>query len=166
MGIYRIRAMQLETEEMGRLQIRVTTASGARPIAGAKVAIYYTGEPENEILEAITDESGQTEELELNAPPLEYSVNPSEQQPYSEYTIEVSAEGFEPVQVAGAEILPEVTALQEIHMRQMEPGEEFQRPTIGCVTRIISKTWLPAKSMPPGPTRPFGPIYWRLCPLL
>ena len=40
MGIYRIRAMQLETEEMGRLQIRVTTASGARPIAGAKVAIY------------------------------------------------------------------------------------------------------------------------------
>ncbi len=131
MGIYRIRAMQLETEEMGRLQIRVTTASGARPIAGAKVAIYYTGEPENEILEAITDESGQTEELELNAPPLEYSVNPSEQQPYSEYTIEVSAEGFEPVQVAGAEILPEVTALQEIHMRQMEPGEEFQRYVIG-----------------------------------
>ena len=131
MGIYRMRAMEIEAEEMGRLQIRVTTASGARPIVGAKVAIYYTGEPENELMEATTDESGQTEELELHAPPLEYSVNPSEQQPYSEYTIQVSAEGYEPVEVAGAEILPEVTAVQEIHMRKPEPGEEFQRYVIG-----------------------------------
>ncbi|MCI8417416.1 MAG: peptidoglycan-binding protein [Lachnospiraceae bacterium] len=126
-----MRAMEIEAEEMGRLQIRVTTASGARPIVGAKVAIYYTGEPENELMEATTDESGQTEELELHAPPLEYSVNPSEQQPYSEYTIQVSAEGYEPVEVAGAEILPEVTAVQEIHMRKPEPGEEFQRYVIG-----------------------------------
>ncbi|MCI8852285.1 MAG: peptidoglycan-binding protein [Lachnospiraceae bacterium] len=131
MGIHKMWAMQADAEDPGRLQIRVTTAAGAKPIAGARVRIYYTGEPENEIMEVTTDESGQTEALALEAPPLEYSVNFSEQQPYAEYTVEVSADGFEPVEVAGTEILPEVTAIQEIRMRQQEPGEEFQRYVIG-----------------------------------
>lgn len=131
MGIHKMWAMQADAEDPGRLQIRVTTAAGAKPIAGARVRIYYTGEPENEIMEVTTDESGQTEALALEAPPLEYSVNFSEQQPYAEYTVEVSADGFEPVEVAGTEILPEVTAIQEIRMRHQEPGEEFQRYVIG-----------------------------------
>ena len=100
MGIHKMWAMQADAEDPGRLQIRVTTAAGAKPIAGARVRIYYTGEPENEIMEVTTDESGQTEALALEAPPLEYSVNFSEQQPYAEYTVEVSADGFEPVEVA------------------------------------------------------------------
>lgn len=131
MGSHRMRAAQADMEEKGKLQLRVTTAVGAKPIAGAKVVIYYTGEPDNEIAEATTDESGQTEELELDAPPLEYSVNFSEQQPYSEYTIEVTAAGYEPVEVAGAEILPDVTAVQDICMQVQEAGEEFQRYVIG-----------------------------------
>ncbi len=131
MGIQWMHAAQVDREEKGRLQVHVTTAAEAKPIAGARVVIYYTGEPENEILEAATDESGQTEELELDAPPMEYSVNFSEQQPYSEYTIEVTAPGFEPVEVAGTEILPEVTAVQDIRMRPQEPGEAFQRYVIG-----------------------------------
>ncbi len=131
MGIHWMRAAQVDMEEKGKLQIHVTTAVGAKPIAGAKVVIYYTGEPDNEIVEATTDESGQTEELELDAPPLAYSVNFGEQQPYSEYTIEVTASGYEPVEVVGTEILPEVTAVQDIRMQSQEPGEQFQRYVIG-----------------------------------
>ena len=79
-----IKAAQTEAPEKGRLQIHVTSALGATPIPGAKVAIYYTGEPEQELEEVTTDASGQTETLELSAPPLEYSMEPSEQQPYSD----------------------------------------------------------------------------------
>ena len=129
-----IKAAQTEAADKGRLQINVTSALGATPISGAKVAIYYTGEPERELEEVTTDTSGQTETLELSAPPLEYSMEPSEQQPYSEYTIEVTAPGYEPVEVAGAEILPEVTALQNIQMLPVQEGQEYERFVIPAHT--------------------------------
>ena len=129
-----IKAAQTEAADKGRLQINVTSALGATPISGAKVAIYYTGEPERELEEVTTNASGQTETLELSAPPLEYSVEPSEQQPYSEYTIEVTAPGYESVEVAGAEILPEVTALQNIQMLPVQEGQEYERFVIPAHT--------------------------------
>ena len=105
----------------------------AFPIQNAQVSISYTGVPENTLEKLQTDSSGQTEEIELAAPPIEYSLNPeSDQQPYSEYTLNVEAEGFEPVSISGAEILADVTAIQNISMRpqvtQEEPGEVFVIP--------------------------------------
>ena len=44
-----IKAMQTEAGSKGRLQINVTSALGAEPIPGAKIAIYYTGEPDREL---------------------------------------------------------------------------------------------------------------------
>ena len=117
MADFQVRAMQQDADSKGQLQINVTSALGATPISGAKIAIYYTGEPDRELEEVTTNESGQTEELELDAPPLEYSVEPSEQQPYSEYTMEV----------VGAEILPDVKALQNIQMIPLQEGEEYER---------------------------------------
>ena len=47
--------------------------------------ISSTGEPDK-ILEVLkTDLSGQTEVIELETPPLEYSMEPGLNQPYSEY---------------------------------------------------------------------------------
>ena len=63
--------------------------------------------------------------MSLPAPPLEYSLDRnSENQPYSEYTIDVTAPGYEPVSIAGAEILPDVTALQQIHLNPAQAGAE------------------------------------------
>lgn len=61
-----------------------------------------------------TDASGQTDVVELPAPPLDYSLSPSEQRPYSEYNITVEAPGYEPVVVEGSEILPDVLSLQPV----------------------------------------------------
>lgn len=118
---FRVKAMQSDLPDYGKLQIHITSARGAQPIPGAKVAISYTGEPDQTMEELTTNSSGQTDEVELAAPPLEYSVEPSEPQPYSEYTLSVTAPGYEPVEIAGTEILPEVTAIQEI---RMQPGRE------------------------------------------
>ena len=129
----KLKAMQSDLPDYGKLQIHITSARGAEPIPGAKVEISYTGEPQRIMEELTTNSSGQTDEVELAAPPLEYSVEPSEPQPYSEYTLSVKAPGYESVEIAGTEILPEVTAIQEIRM-QPRQGEEYERYVIGAHT--------------------------------
>ena len=119
-----IRAMQ-EAAEKGELQINVTSAAGGRPIADARISISYTGVPESTLERVETDSSGQTETLELDAPPEEWSLDPNnERQPYSEYTLDISAPGFEPVSIAGAEILANVKAIQNVRMRPSDVGRE------------------------------------------
>ena len=119
-----IRAMQ-EASEKGKLQINVTSTVDGRPIADASISISYTGVPENMLERVETNPSGQTEVLELDAPPEEWSLDPdNERQPYSEYTLDISAPGFEPVSIAGAEILANVKAIQNVRMRPSDVGRE------------------------------------------
>lgn len=110
--------------DRGRLQISVTSANNAFPVADATISISYTGVPDQAIEQLRTNSSGQTETVELAAPPIEYSLNPNTDiQPYSEYTLNVTAPGFEPVSISGTEILADVTALQNITMQASEPNE-------------------------------------------
>ena len=44
---FRVKAMQSDLTDYGKLQIHITSARGAQPIPGAKVAISYTGEPDH-----------------------------------------------------------------------------------------------------------------------
>ena len=119
-----IRAMQ-EATDKGELQINVTSTAGGRPIEDASIAISYTGVPESMLERVGTDSSGQTEVLELDAPPEDWSLDPTnERQPYSEYTLDISAPGFEPVSIAGTEILANVRAIQNVRMRPSDVGRE------------------------------------------
>ena len=112
---------QQDTPDQGKLQINITSEITAVPIQGATISISYTGIPESTLEQLTTDSSGQTETVELDAPPLDYSLDPSiEEQPYSEYTLQVEAPGYEPVSIAGAEILAGVTALQNLTLRPLD----------------------------------------------
>ena len=73
---------------------------------------------------------GRTPVLELKTPPLEYSMEPVEEQPYAEYTVQIDAEGFEPKEVAGSEVLPDVLSRQPATLNAMEQGESYQRVVI------------------------------------
>ncbi len=117
--------------EEGRLQVRLVERRTTRPVAGAQIEISYEGDPDSEIRRYTTNESGMTEIITLPAPAEIYSTQYSEQQPYAEYTIRASAEGYEDVEVAGTEILPEVLAIQEIRMPAAVGSEEFERIVIG-----------------------------------
>ena len=120
-----IRAMQDEAAGKGELQINVTSTLDSRPIAEARISISYTGGPEQTLEQVTTDSSGQSEVLILDAPPEEWSLDPNnERQPYSEYTLDVSAPGFEPVSIAGTEILANVKAIQNVRMRPSVAGGE------------------------------------------
>ncbi len=129
-----IRMMQEDHIDKGRLRVDVRSQEENRPVENATVSISYTGEPDRPLEELQTDSSGLSPEVELDAPPLEYSLEPSEYQPYSEYTIRITAPGYETVSVSGAEILPTVTALQSVILRPLLPTEDYQNFVIPAHT--------------------------------
>ena len=65
-----------DTPDKGRLQINLVSDISAYPIQGAQISIFYTGVPEAQLEQLTTDSSGQTDTIDLAAPPLEYSLNP------------------------------------------------------------------------------------------
>ena len=108
-----------QTEDKGYFRAHVTSSIASRPVSGATVQILDNDYPERVIEEMRTDTSGQTDVVELPAPPLEYSMEPVAEKPYMEYNIRISAPGFETIDVSGAEILPGQTALQNVSLIPM-----------------------------------------------
>ena len=122
--------MQQENIDTGQYQVTVSDRLNNRPIENARVRISYTGAPDSTIEEVTTDSSGRTPVIELKTPPLEYSMEPVEQQPYSEYTIQIEAEGFEPKEIAGSQVIADTLSRQPTTLNVMESGETFQRIVI------------------------------------
>jgi len=120
-------AQENGTNNTGILRINVFSALGIIPIPGATVTIADTAVPTEIIATLTTDESGLTEEIRLPTPPLALSLSPSEIQPYAEYNIEVIAEGYEPVQVFGSQLLANEFSLQSIQMNPLEITEEDEK---------------------------------------
>ena len=119
-----LKSMQSEGTARGSLQINVTADVGLIPIRNANITISYTGEPNSTLETLTTDSSGQTDTISLDAPPLEYSLTPNSPMPYAEYTLNITAPGYEPVTVSGVEVLPDVTAVQNIEMTPTEIAQE------------------------------------------
>lgn len=111
---------QTQNPDEGALRIQVVTRGGNRPIQNAKISISYSGDPTGPLEEVNTDASGMSEEIALAAPPLELSMEPSEEQPYAEYTIEVTAEGYQPINISGIEVFSEQLSLQEVRLEEEE----------------------------------------------
>ncbi len=119
-----LKSAQNAEDTTGQLQINVTANVGLIPIQNATVSISFTGEPDSTVETLTTDASGQTNTVTLKTPPLQYSLTPNSPMPYSEYTLSVTAPGYEPVIVSGVEVLPDVTAVQNIEMTPTEMTQE------------------------------------------
>lgn len=113
---------QTETANLGQLRLAVTSQDNYTPIENATIQIADTGNPENIIEELTTDDSGLTPTIELPAPPIEYSMEAGSAQPYSEYNFTIQAEGYSNLTISGAQILTDVTALQNIRMTPQVPA--------------------------------------------
>ncbi len=109
--------------EFGKLNIHVVSENTNYPISDATVRITSENEPERTIEQSNTNQEGQLNDIELEAPPLEYSMEPGANKPYSEYTIYISAPGFETVEINGAEIFSGETAIQEASLLPVATGE-------------------------------------------
>lgn len=115
-------------DNTGFLQINVTNNLNV-PIENAIINVSYEGRPDEIIKVLDTDNSGQTENLELEAPPVELSrTEDNIVMPYAEYSIYVSAEGYEPVDVSGIEILSKTSSVQDVKLTAIGEGQEIVIP--------------------------------------
>lgn len=120
MPFSKLSAAQQDLSTTGDLSIRVTSATGFIPINNATITISLTGAPNTVVETTATNDSGISPTLSLPAPALALSTSPSEEMPYAEYNISVTAPGYEPVMISGTEILPDVTAVQPISMNPIQ----------------------------------------------
>lgn len=123
-----------DTPDKGRLRIHVDSALTRSPVENARIRIFDTGQPEKALEEIGTDTNGNSETVELPAPPIEYSMEPSENQPYSEYTFQIQADGFEPLSISGAELFSGSLALQDVSLSPLKASGDFQNYTIPAHT--------------------------------
>lgn len=114
----------MSTAAFGGLRVSVGNIRDNLPITGASIQISETeGNTTTLIDEINTASTGQTDVIELPAPPLAYSEEFGSPRPYTEYNLTIRAEGFEPVQIVGTEVLPDVVALQNVQMLPMLQAE-------------------------------------------
>lgn len=127
--------LQQESVDEGKLQVRIRQKNLGTPVSGASVRISFSGDPDGNIEEAGTDESGNSQMVTVKTPPLEYSMEPNEAQPYSEVTVTVSAQGYREITVSGVEVLPNVTSIQEIELEALDaPGNPIDNIVIPAHT--------------------------------
>lgn len=128
------RTMSSDTPDKGRFRIHVDSAMSRSPVENARIRIFDTGQPEKLLEEIRTDTNGNSETVELPAPPLEYSMEPVENQPYSEYTFQIEADGYEAFSISGAELFSGSLALQDVKLSPKEASGGFQSYTVPAHT--------------------------------
>jgi peptidoglycan hydrolase-like protein with peptidoglycan-binding domain len=117
--------MDQYSSDTGNLNVIVTGTDSYSPLSSATIEIANTGEP-NRILESITtDQNGQTGYIELSAPPREYSMEPTDNQPYSEYNLKISAPGYQEGLVSGVQIFSGENGLQSIVLQPSEQTPDY-----------------------------------------
>lgn len=109
----------------GKLAVNVNSIITDFPVSNALVRITNPG-TDTVIEELRTDSSGQTETIELSAPPIDYSLEPTAPKPYSEYDVRVDSDDFESVIVNGVQILADSTALQGVSARPITTTDTYQ----------------------------------------
>ncbi len=111
---------------VGRLVISVFVDNVALPLEGALVNI--SGENTN--INLITDESGKTNVIELNAPDIEYTLEPQNTVlPFSNYNIYVSKEGLGSASILGVQIYDGITSFQDVFLSTI-PGDSGKNVTV------------------------------------
>lgn len=108
----------------GFLTVNVVDSTNNFPIVDATVNVYSIA-TEDQASRTIfqnlkTDISGQIVGLNLEAPDLIYSQQPSDVRPYSQYIVEVIKDGYETTLINGTQILATVIAEQGIRMQPLQ----------------------------------------------
>ena len=102
----------------GKLQINTFNETIGMPTENVKISVQNK---ENKVIEeVITNSSGNSDIINLDTPPIEYSLTPGSPQPYNEYTIVATREGFDSTTIENVQILPDVIAEQNIFLKSTD----------------------------------------------
>ena len=133
--------------DKGSLRIQCFNGKNYIPVEGCKINI--TESLQSEVMMAPiqlnTNTIGLTEQVELNAPPLEYSLNAqSNVLPYSLYDITVERDGFVPLRINGCQIFPEEVAYQRCNLIEENGRNSRQGEVIDILPNTLNGDF-PAK---------------------
>lgn len=115
-----IKIMEMNEKSTGSLKFGIFDITVARPLANAKIVVSVDSEDgEVNLATLFTDESGKTDTITLETPPLDYSLQPDNPQPYSQYNALITADGFETEKIEGIQVYPGSTSIQDISLRPL-----------------------------------------------
>ncbi len=114
----------------GILKIKVISRRTASPVADARIQIASSGNPDRVLEEIVTDGDGIANDITLEAPPLSYSMEPSDNQPYSEYNIKINAEGFDGQIISGVQMFDGQKGIQNIILDEDETENDTYNPSV------------------------------------
>lgn len=160
--------------DIGQLKVQCFRGESAVPIDNCRVTINPTTSDQVQNINALgnkttspnnpsasninttllTDSSGLTQVIDLSAPPLDYSQEPTNNVPYSLYDVLVERDGFSPVSIRGVQVFPQSTALQKVSLQ--ENANRSSRAEIIIIQPNTLIGNFPAK-IPESPDKPLPP---------
>lgn len=160
--------------DIGQLKVQCFRGESAVPIDNCRVTINPTTSDQVQNINALgnkttspnnpsasninttllTDSSGLTQAIDLSAPPLDYSQEPTNNVPYSLYDVLVERDGFSPVSIRGVQVFPQSTALQKVSLQ--ENANRSSRAEIIIIQPNTLIGNFPAK-IPESPDKPLPP---------
>ncbi|MBS6500740.1 MAG: peptidoglycan-binding protein [Clostridium sp.] len=103
--------------QKGRLKVQSFVNESYIPVENTRIVIRPSvGGPETKEIVLSTNSMGESEIIELDAPPLEYSQQPTGQVPYSMYDLRVEREGFQSIVINRCQIFPDELAIQPCYL--------------------------------------------------
>ena len=132
--------------EKGRLKVQCFVGDTYIPVDRSKAILVpsagQTGESKE--VNLVTNSSGESQTIELDAPPLEYSQEPSKPTPYSLYDLRVEREGFQVLVINGIQIFPGQTAIQKCQLIENTSSRNFRADVINISPNTLNGNF-PAK---------------------
>ncbi len=117
---------------IGYLTFSVFDYSIAKPLRGAKIVI--SNEKES-LMTLFTNESGKTNKISLETPPIEYSLEKDNQNiPYAAYNATITADGYEEEIINGIQVYADTESIQDINMKPLESRNQVEEINIPAPT--------------------------------
>lgn len=109
---------------IGSLKIHVFKEGSYVPIKNAKATVIQNSERNYRQItqDLLTDDTGTTDIIELEAPPVEYSTKPADEMPYSLCDIIVEYPGYKKLMINRCYIYPNITSIQNCYLNPIVEG--------------------------------------------
>gem|GEM_PF-15943 len=130
---------------LGRLKVQCFRGNDYIPIDNAKITVKGSAGSENlKNVELTTNQVGLTNEIELVAPPLEYSLNENSNNiPYSLYDITVERNGFKPIVIIGCQVFPTQVAYQICNLESSLGRGDMRQEVINIQPNTLNGNFPP-----------------------
>ncbi|MCL2776335.1 MAG: peptidoglycan-binding protein, partial [Oscillospiraceae bacterium] len=127
-------------DNKGTLEVRLTTADHALPVASAEVTVFDM--ELNSLYTLHTDQSGITKWVELPAPPAQTQLDSNlPVKPYSRYIVEIIADGFHKTIVNGVQIYDNAPSYLPINLKPLQKGQPPEEIWFDIGENALEMAW-------------------------